>query len=791
MPRIRPPGTSTGSGIAVIAILLLAVAGGFYGSGLPRVRPATAADSLASAARAVHDLTVISATPHPTGTVAHDRVRDYLVDRLGALGCSDVHVQSAVGFNTLDGPIAATVANVVCRRRGLHGGPAILLTAHYDAVPRSYGAADDGSGVAALLETLRALDASAPLDRDLIILCSDAEEDGLLGAEAFVDLHPWAKDVGVVLNFDARGDQGPVFMFQTSAGNAPLIAALARSVPDARTNSLTGEVYRHLPSDTDLSIWLHSAIGVGALNFANVGGYTHYHTPIDNLASLDLRTVQQMADYAVGLTRYLGHASLARLATHDDVYANLPLVGVVHYAAAWALPLAAAAMVLVLVWMVRRIRQRQITVRPFAWGSLAVLAILVVPAAATVLLWRIVTEFHPGYADILQGDPYNSRWYLLAVLAMTVAIVAGLLAWNARKGETAAIVAPALLLTSLLGMIVAVTVPGATYLFAWPVIAMALALLWPGTMRLAGRGAIILAIAAAPALLCWPPLISALETGLTARALPLCALLLSVMLLLVLPPLLALREWTRVLAAVAALVTIGAIAGAELTAGWSSAHKHPDSLDYVVDIASHQGRWLSFDRTADPWTAHGAGPRTVTSASGDAPVHRRPIDARVAADTGFHRRGRRARCRGDPAARRARSAPASAPQRQWRDRPHRLSGRPGGDRHDHQRTRAVARHHRPIPRGVSARVERYVAHLLRRATRRHRPPVHGAAAHAGHAAPRNRRRGISGHAATAAGLSHEQAVRGDRHDDHRARDHVVVRRAVRRMLRRPRALCAG
>ena len=71
-----------------------------------------------------------------------------------------------------------------------------------------------------------------------------------------------------MLNFDNRGDAGPVFMFQTSPGNAPLIDMLADAVPGARTNSLTGEVYRHLPSDTDLSIWLHSAYAVGALNFA-------------------------------------------------------------------------------------------------------------------------------------------------------------------------------------------------------------------------------------------------------------------------------------------------------------------------------------------------------------------------------------------------------------------------------------------------------------------------------------------------------------------------------------------
>src|ERR1019366_5260043 len=182
--------------VVVLLILALGVWLGLATAGVPGVVPASAPATAFAAARAMHDLEVIAAAPHPVGTVAHDRLRDYLVDRLRALGCDDVHVQSATGFNTLDGPIAATVANVVGRKHGARPGPALLLMAHYDAVPRSFGAGDDGAGGAAILEALRALANGPPLDRDLIVVLSDAEEDGLLGAEAFVDLHPWAKDVG-------------------------------------------------------------------------------------------------------------------------------------------------------------------------------------------------------------------------------------------------------------------------------------------------------------------------------------------------------------------------------------------------------------------------------------------------------------------------------------------------------------------------------------------------------------------------------------------------------------------
>jgi len=84
----------------------------------------------------------------------------------------------------------------------------VLLVAHYDSVPTGPGANDDGVGVATLLETARALTASAPLQNDVIFLFTDSEETGLLGAQAFVTEHLWAKEVEVVLNFEGRGNGG-------------------------------------------------------------------------------------------------------------------------------------------------------------------------------------------------------------------------------------------------------------------------------------------------------------------------------------------------------------------------------------------------------------------------------------------------------------------------------------------------------------------------------------------------------------------------------------------------------
>ncbi|MGH7582567.1 MAG: M20/M25/M40 family metallo-hydrolase [Gemmatimonadales bacterium] len=553
----------------------------------------------------MRDVRAIAERPHPVGTPDHDRVRDYLVDRLRTIGCGDVHVQSATGFNTIDGPIAATIANVVCRVHGRHDGGALLLTAHYDGVPRGHAAADDGAGVAAVIETARALVASGPPDHDVIVLISDAEEAGLLGAEAFVDLHPWARDVSLVLNFDNRGDRGPVYMFQTTPGNATLIAVLARSVPEARANSLTGEVYRHLPSDTDLSIWLHSAFAVGGYNFAVVNGYTHYHTPIDDVASLDRRVVQQMGNYALGLVRELDRSTPATWRTHDAVYFDVPILGLVHYLGAWALPLAFAALLGVLVVAAVAMRRGRATWRGAASGVAATLLAVLVPTLVALALWRLIWWTHPGYHEILQHDPYNSQWYLAAFAALTVAIVVRIQHRFSRFTTPLDRTIAAMLVWALLGVVAAIWLPGATWLLFWPLLAaIVMAAVW---LRRDRTPSPLVAVLALPALVLWLPLIVALETGLTAQMLPFCVALLALVLVL-LDPIIALAPSLRPLLAAGAAITAALlIAVAESQSAFTVDRKQPDSLVYLDDTGSGRAWWVSFDRRPDAWTRRALG----------------------------------------------------------------------------------------------------------------------------------------------------------------------------------------
>ena len=89
----------------------------------------------------------------------------------------------------------ARVENILARISGTrqHGRRAAGLALRLRA--GGAGGGGRGSGVAAILEAARAIKTGPALRNDVILLLTDAEELGLLGARAFVEQHPWAKDV--------------------------------------------------------------------------------------------------------------------------------------------------------------------------------------------------------------------------------------------------------------------------------------------------------------------------------------------------------------------------------------------------------------------------------------------------------------------------------------------------------------------------------------------------------------------------------------------------------------------
>lgn len=292
----------------------------------PPAQPASIATTEFSAARAMQHLSWIAAEPHPTGSAAAAKVRDQLVANLQQAGLqvSVQRGQAAAEYGKGDGRgvRAANVENVVAvlpgRDRGL---PAVLLMAHYDTVPHSPGAADDGLGVAVMLEISRALQGDVR-QRDVVFLFTDAEEAGLLGARAFFASHPLSSRIGTAINLEARGSSGRAVLFETGPGNAALLSAFAKLAPQPVGNSLTGFVYRYMPNGTDFTVPAQK--GIPGLNFAIIGSQIDYHAATASVANLDPGSVQHMGAQVLPLVRRLATTATLPTSTQDAIYSDLP-----------------------------------------------------------------------------------------------------------------------------------------------------------------------------------------------------------------------------------------------------------------------------------------------------------------------------------------------------------------------------------------------------------------------------------------------------------------------------------
>jgi acetylornithine deacetylase/succinyl-diaminopimelate desuccinylase-like protein len=194
-----------------------------------------------SAVRALNILSdlVGNGIPHPIGSAANAHLRDSLVRRLTQLNYR-VELQTGLSCNRYG--ICGSPTNIIATPPNFEPSSnpdTVLLAAHYDSVPAGPGAGDDGAGVAAVMEIARIL-LSRPSRHPVILLLSDGEEAGLLGALLFVREHPLARTVKAAVNLEGRGDSGPSLMFETGSANTWLMKlygeaddrfALLRGVP--------------------------------------------------------------------------------------------------------------------------------------------------------------------------------------------------------------------------------------------------------------------------------------------------------------------------------------------------------------------------------------------------------------------------------------------------------------------------------------------------------------------------------------------------------------------------------
>lgn len=454
---------------------LLAVAASFwflqiYGAARPQVAPLDASPRAFSATRAERVLARLLGPeiPHPVSSDENANVRARIVKELSVLRVPAFVLRSFAchavrSFGVLT---CATVNDIIAVVKPGRGR-AIVLLAHYDSVPAGPGAADDESGVATVIETVRALQARGLDSRHPILaVLTDGEEAGLLGAAAFLHEPALRARVGAVVNVEARGNQGPSLLFQTSPGDGPLIDLYANNVPDYATSSVYSEIYRFLPNDTDLTLFIRD--GFPSFNFAFAGNIADYHTALDRRANLDPVSLQQQGDNMVGVASGLEKTGFARLRGGDAIFLDILGRTLPRMPAIWALPLSLLAFVLLLAASL--LAGRDPISRRRWLCAFAITPALVLLAAGGGFALHAVAALVSRTPDPSYAYPAALRIALALSLAGATLLVSELA--PPRPAASAA-----WLWVAALGIVVAIFLPGLSPYFVIPASAAAILLL--------------------------------------------------------------------------------------------------------------------------------------------------------------------------------------------------------------------------------------------------------------------------------------------------------------------------
>ena len=548
---------------------------------------------------ALEHVKTISQTQNGVGFPGHTKALNYVVSELKRMG---LQVTTQEGYIAGDWGNLCKATNILAKIEGSENGKALLLLSHYDSSPHSsFGASDDASGVATILEGVRAfLGKGHPPKNDIIILITDAEELGLNGAELFVNQHPWAKNVGLVLNFEARGSGGPSYMLvETNRSNSKLIQEFKNAKPEYPVaNSLAYSIYKMLPNDTDLTVFREDG-DIDGFNFAFIDDHFDYHTALDNYERLDRNSLAHQASYLMPLLSYFSASDLNDLKSlNDHVYFNMPFFHLISYPFEWIWPMFGLACLLFVLLLAHGFRKNELRLKDMLWGFVPVLLILVINGIAGYISWPALKWWYPWYNDILHGFTYNGHLYIMQMALFATAIC--LLVYDRFKGVSVAnlLVAPLFFWLLICGL-VAIYLKGASF-FIVPVFGLLAALLV--FINQEKPNPLLLLFLGLPAVFMHAPFIQMFPVGLGLKMLLGATIFTSLLFFLLLPLFGSLKKYVGLGVLSLFLFAIYGIK-AHLNSEFNKEHPKPSSLLYVYNADTEEAKWASYDEVPINWNS--------------------------------------------------------------------------------------------------------------------------------------------------------------------------------------------
>lgn len=563
-----------------------------------------------STKRAFKTVENLTKEPHYVGSANHDVVAMQLVRELNLMG---ITTQVQEGYTMSDWGNLVQSKNIIGRIKGTNSKKALLLLSHYDSAPHSFshGASDDASGVATIIEGVRAfLHTKKTHKNDIIIVFSDAEELGLNGAALFVTQHPWAKEVGLALNFEARGSSGPSYMLmETNKGNAGLVNEFSKAgVTYPVSNSLMYSIYKMLPNDTDLTVFREKG-NIQGLNFAFIDDHYNYHTQQDDAQHLAKNTLAHQGRYLMPLLTYFSNANLdAVQATEDEVYFTIPFT-FISYPFSWVLPMTIIAGVFFVFFLFIGKAKRIFTFRELFKGLIPFLGALGIAGGLTYFGWKGLLWAYPQYNDLLNGFTYNGHDYIAAFVLLSLSICFLMYHWLSAKKVTMNHYVMVLLVWMVINGFIANSLTGAGFL----IIPVYFGLIAFGAFVLTQRSNWVLnLICGIPAVLLLAPFIQMFPVGLGLKILFGSAILTVLTFGLLLPVFGAFNRkgsWALGLFVLSLLF----FAKGHYNSGYEAGKAKSNSLVYLYNADTDQAFWVTYDVNLDDWTKTylGANPKSA------------------------------------------------------------------------------------------------------------------------------------------------------------------------------------
>jgi hypothetical protein len=262
--------------------------------------------------------TLSDTVSHARGIGAARRWVKAEFDRIAAEcgGCLDVRYQAQLVRGEAGSrlPRDVMIVNVLATLRGtIHPDRYLLMTAHLDSrasnpldsVSDAPGAADDGSGVAGVIEAARALSRQGPFSKTIVLAALSGEEQGLYGGQQLARL---AADSGWiiegVLNNDIIGHRAGMTGLKNERefrvfsepvpANEPDSLRRARRFAGGEVDGISRQLARYVDGTTRRYVPRADAVMIYRLDRFGRGGD---HRPFNDLGFPAVRFTAMHEDY--------------------------------------------------------------------------------------------------------------------------------------------------------------------------------------------------------------------------------------------------------------------------------------------------------------------------------------------------------------------------------------------------------------------------------------------------------------------------------------------------------------